>query len=113
MMRKQRLEEILATRDTAVKRHRHLIPVMVDLYHAGCTIKQLMDMFQVSKKFVRSFPDRVDDFEFRPIGPRDPSAIPTADQVLAVLKKHGLGLADLPESKDEAPPKPKAKKRSK
>lgn len=112
MMRKEDLEAILGSRDSAVKRHGHLDPVLAELYAAGCSIKQLEQMFRVSKKFIRGLPRRVDGFKFRGIGPREASKMPTADQVIGVLKRHRLRLEDLPGPKGSAAPKPRPKKRS-
>lgn len=96
-MKKEQLEAILGTGGRRQSRHQHLVPVLVDLYNAGCSIKQLEQLLGVSKKLIRTQLPRFKTFKgFRAVGPRERTTLPSADRVIGILRKHGMTLDDLP-----------------
>lgn len=108
-MKREQLEQILqvsATKGSPTAQYARFVPALPDLYTAGCSVKQLEDLFGVSKKFVRTHltkRKKAGNFDFRPSGPRDPAAIPKPERIIAILKKHGLTLDDLPGPRAKSP----------
>ena len=101
-----KLVEILAPKiggRSGVRKHRHLIGAVYDLYDLGLTHKQLMGIFPVSLKWLRSrFKERIAKdrrFRMRPPGARseEERRIAPAD-VKAILRKHQIGDRDLRQS---------------
>ena len=92
MVTKKELEEMLVRpAGPTTRRYGHLVPCLKELYQLGLTIKDLEALFPVSRKWIRA--QFGEDFEYRGPGLRE--KFPTADQVLRVLKKHGLTLEKL------------------
>lgn len=75
------------------RKYGNLVPCMKELYRLGLTIKELENLFPVSKKWIRT--QFGDDFNYRGPGIRSEEDRPTADQVIKILKKRGLSLEKL------------------
>jgi|ERR1051325_1322766 hypothetical protein len=111
-MKKSELEAILkvgTVKGAPSEKYARFVPPLADLYNAGCSVKQLEQLFGVSKKFIRTHLARA-EVTFRAPGPREAATVPAADRIIAVLKKHGLKLDDLPGPKGSASSKPKPKR---
>ena len=106
-MKRTDLEALLDRSRTSgtTRKHGHLVPVLVDLYRCGLTVKQLAAMFPVSAKWIRArFTEaKKAGFAFREPGPREAKEVPTVERIVAVLRKHGLKLDDLPGPRGKKP----------
>jgi protein-tyrosine-phosphatase len=122
-MKRDELEKILQVRlerrRGPIKRTARYIPAIPDLYHAGCSLDQVRRLFGVSRKFVQTHL-RAAGVKARTaaVGKATPS--PKPERIIAILKKHGLSLEDLPGPRPQpgetastpgATPRRKAKKK--
>src|SRR5688500_1601121 len=109
MMKRSELEAILkvgTVKGAASELYARFVPPLADLYNAGCSVKQLTQLLGVSKKFVRTHLARA-NVTFRSPGPREAATVPAADRIIVILKKHGLGLDELPGPKASSKPRPR------
>jgi len=96
MMKRADLEALLGWQTPTERRHGPLVPAIVELYRAGVAVKQLQAMLPVGRKFIRTQLVKA-GITKEAIAARTghPVDRPTPERVLAILRKHGIKLADL------------------
>ncbi len=99
----------LERRRGPIKRTARYIPAIPDLYNAGYSLDQVRRLFSVSRKFVQTHL-RAAGVKARTaaVGKATPS--PKPERIVAILKRHGLSLDDLPSPRPESAPESPAKR---